>query len=122
MTRTAIVTVLAVLVLGLFMLGELSPRARRPYSTDLGGLPSGSALALEGLKLWIVDALRYTPHPSHFSVADTLGWIDRLRPERAILTNLHSDLDYATLRAQLPLNVQPAFDGLKIELADKTMS
>ena len=88
------------------------------YSTDLGGLPPESASALAGLKLWIVDALRYTPHPSHFSVADTLGWIERLGPERAILTNLHADLDYQTLRAQLPLHVQPAFDGMRIEFTD----
>jgi phosphoribosyl 1,2-cyclic phosphate phosphodiesterase len=88
------------------------------YSTDLSGLPPDSILALAGLRLWIVDALRYTPHPSHFSVADTLGWIERLMPERAILTNLHSDLDYDTLRAQLPLNVQPGFDGMKTEFAD----
>lgn len=85
------------------------------YSTDLSGLPTESALALEGLKLWIVDALRYTPHPSHLSLSETLAWIERLRPERAILTDLHSDLDYDVLRAQLPLHVQPAYDGMRIE-------
>jgi phosphoribosyl 1,2-cyclic phosphate phosphodiesterase len=88
------------------------------YSTDLNGLPSESALALEGLKLWIVDALRYTPHPSHLSVTETLAWIERLKPQRAILTDLHSDLDYDTLRAQLPLNVLPAYDGMRIEYGD----
>lgn len=85
------------------------------YSTDFIGLPSESALALEGLKLWIVDALRYAPHPSHLSVSETLAWIERLGPERAILTDLHSDLDYDTLRAQLPLHVQPAYDGMRID-------
>ena len=54
--------------------------------------------ALAGLEVWVVDALRYTPHPSHFSLADALGWIERLKPRRAILTNLHSDLDYEALR------------------------
>ena len=51
-----------------------------------------------GLDVWVLDALRYSPHPSHFSVADALGWIGRLKPRRAILTNLHADLDYETLR------------------------
>ena len=57
-------------------------------------MPPESAAALTGLDVWIVDALRYRPHPSHFSLADALGWIERLKPQRAILTNLHADLDY----------------------------
>ena len=62
-------------------------------------MPRESVAALAGLDVWIVDALRYTPHPSHFSLAETLDWIERLKPRRAILTNLHSDLDYEVLRA-----------------------
>jgi len=88
------------------------------YSCDLNGLPSASATALAGLDVWIVDALRYKPHPSHFHVDQALDWIARLKPRRAILTNLHSDLDYDALRAKLPTHVEPAFDGLRIELAD----
>ena len=83
------------------------------YSADLKTLPDESIPALAGLDLWIVDALRYTPHPSHFSVADALGWIERVKPRRAILTNMHTDLDFETLRAQLPENVEPAFDGMR---------
>ena len=86
------------------------------YSCDLSGLPPESLPALAGLEVWIVDALRYTPHPSHFSVEETLAWIDRLKPRRAILTNLHSDLDYDELRSRLPAHVEPAFDGLRISL------
>ena len=82
------------------------------YSCDLSGLPAGSAQALTGLDLWIVDALRYRPHPSHFSLADALSWIERLKPKRAILTNLHSDLDYEKLRTEVPPNVEPGFDGM----------
>ena len=63
-----------------------------------------------------VDALRYRPHPSHFSVDDALHWIERIDPERAVLTNLHADLDYATLKASLPGNVEPAYDGMRIEI------
>ena len=81
-------------------------------------LPDESAAALSGLDIWIVDALRYRPHPSHFSVADALAWIERLQPRRAILTNLHADLDYAELRAQLPPHVEPAFDGISVSIAE----
>jgi phosphoribosyl 1,2-cyclic phosphate phosphodiesterase len=88
------------------------------YSCDLCDLPAESAAALKGLKVWVVDALRDQPHPSHFSLDDALGWIDRLKPERAILTNLHSDFDYEALRARLPAGVEPAYDGLRIEMAD----
>ncbi|MBI4275123.1 MAG: MBL fold metallo-hydrolase [Rhizobiales bacterium] len=83
------------------------------YSSDLNGLPPESVAALSGLKLWIVDALRYRPHPSHFSLAETLDWIERIAPARAILTNLHSDLDYDELCAKLPSGIEPAFDGMK---------
>ena len=78
-------------------------------------MPDASAEALGGLDLWIVDALRYTPHPSHFSVSDALAWIERIKPKRAILTNMHTDLDYEMLRAKLPPNVEPAYDGMRVE-------
>jgi phosphoribosyl 1,2-cyclic phosphate phosphodiesterase len=84
------------------------------YSPDLNAIPEESLPHLEGLDLWIVDALRYTPHPSHFSLPETLDWISRLKPRRAILTNLHTDLDFERLRTELPLNVEPAFDGMTI--------
>ena len=76
---------------------------------------------LRDLEVWILDALRYTPHPSHFSVEDALAWIERIRPKRAVLINLHSDLDYETLRGQLPQNVEPAYDGMKISLTAETL-
>ena len=73
--------------------------------------------ALAGLDVWIVDALRYTPHPSHFSASPKRSpGSSALKPRRAILTNLHSDLDYEVLRAKLPPHVEPAYDGLQIEL------
>jgi len=92
------------------------------YSCDLSGLHAESVRALAGLDVWIVDALRYRPHPSHFSLADALSWIDRLKPRRAILTNLHADLDYEKLRAELPPNVEPAFDGMTVSLAENGLS
>jgi phosphoribosyl 1,2-cyclic phosphate phosphodiesterase len=91
---------------------------RLAYSCDLSDLPPESVTALAGVEVWILDALRYRPHPSHLSVADALGWIDRLKPKRAILTNLHSDLDYDKLRGELPPHVEPAFDSMSIEVGD----
>ncbi|HUB65367.1 MAG TPA: MBL fold metallo-hydrolase [Methylocella sp.] len=84
------------------------------YTPDLNAIPKASLTFLEGLDLWIVDALRYMPHPSHFSLAETLEWIARLRPRRAVLTNLHTDLDFERLRGELPSHVEPAFDGMKL--------
>jgi phosphoribosyl 1,2-cyclic phosphate phosphodiesterase len=88
------------------------------YSSDLHDMSDDSAQALAGLAVWIVDALRYTPHPSHFSVADALAWIERIKPARAILTNMHTDLDYEVLRQSLPAGVEPAYDGMRIEVVD----
>jgi phosphoribosyl 1,2-cyclic phosphate phosphodiesterase len=87
------------------------------YSSDLRDLPPESIAALSGLDLWIVDALRYKPHPSHFSVAEALAWIKRIAPRRAILTNLSADLDYEELRSRLPSGAEPAYDGLSIEFS-----
>ncbi len=95
-----------------FRFGSLS------YSCDLSGLPEDSVAALAGTDTWILDALRYRPHPSHLSVDEAIGWIERIRPRRAILTNLHSDLDYETLRRQLPAHVEPAYDGLRLTVSD----
>lgn len=84
------------------------------YTPDLNAIPDESRQYLEGLDLWIIDALRRRPHPSHLSLAESLEWIERMRPKRAILTNLHTDLDYETLRRELPDNIEPAFDGMRI--------
>jgi len=88
------------------------------YSCDLSDLPDDSVAALGGLEVWIVDALRYRPHPSHLNVEQSLGWIDRLGPRRAILTHMHTDLDYQRLKSELPSHVEPGFDGMQIELTD----
>jgi phosphoribosyl 1,2-cyclic phosphate phosphodiesterase len=82
------------------------------YSNDVVRMPEETLAALTGLDVWIVDALRDTPHPTHASVSQALAWAERLSPARTILTNLHVDLDYEALRRRLPENVEPAFDGL----------
>ncbi len=85
------------------------------YSPDISDMSDESAALLTGLDVWVVDALRYTAHPSHFNVKQALAWIDRLKPRRAILTHMTTDLDYNRLRGELPDGVEPAYDGLVIE-------
>ncbi len=86
------------------------------YSTDLNGLPKSAIKALEGVKVWVVDALRYDPHPTHSHLAQTLEWIDIIKPDRAIITHMTWDMDYATLLQDLPRGVEPAYDGMVISL------
>jgi phosphoribosyl 1,2-cyclic phosphate phosphodiesterase len=82
------------------------------YSPDVSGLPEETLQALQDLDVWILDALRYTPHPSHFSVEQALDWIARVKPKRAVLTHMHVDLDYEKLARELPQGVEPAYDGM----------
>ena len=84
------------------------------YSPDVDGLDEDAFAVLENLDCWIVDALRLTPHPSHAHLERTLEWIARVKPKRAILTNMHVDMDYASLVRDLPAGVEPAYDGMTI--------
>jgi len=93
-----------------FRIGNLA------YSADIKDMPAESFAAMAGLDVWIVDALRRAPHPSHFNLDEALDWIERVKPKRAVLTNLHSDMDYASLRRSLPHGVEPAYDGMTIDL------
>lgn len=88
------------------------------YMPDVKNIPPESFPFLTDLDVWIVDALRLQPHRSHFSLEETLSWIVKIRPKRAFLTNLHIDMDYATLCASLPAAVRPAYDGLVINLLE----
>ena len=87
------------------------------YTPDLRAIPPESLDYLAGLDLWIIDALRYTPHPTHLTVDEALGLIRRMKPRRAVLTNLHTDLDFERLRAELPANVEPAYDGMRLKIS-----
>jgi phosphoribosyl 1,2-cyclic phosphate phosphodiesterase len=86
------------------------------YTPDVNDIPRESWPRLENLELWIIDGLRNTGHPSHFSINDALSWIDRFKPRHAVITNMHSDLDYEVLRQGLPKGVVPAFDGMRLTL------
>lgn len=85
------------------------------YSSDVVGLPPASMQSLQNLDVFIVDALRYAPHPTHAHLDLALQWIEELKPRRAILTNMHIDMDYQTLEKRLPAGVEPGFDGLRLQ-------
>ena len=91
-----------------FRIGDLA------YLPDVAKIPANVVPVLEGLECWILDSLRRTPHPTHFDLDTALGWIDRMQPARAVLTNMHIDLDYDTLEAETPDHITPAYDGLII--------
>jgi phosphoribosyl 1,2-cyclic phosphate phosphodiesterase len=84
------------------------------YTPDISTVRNDTEL--RDLDCWILDSLRYKPHPSHVNLEQALGLIDRYKPKKAILTNLHVDLDYLTLLNETPDNVVPAHDGLQIKL------
>ncbi len=86
------------------------------YLPDVGRMTEAAWDAVDGLDIWVVDALRRRPHPSHSHLAQTLEWIARVAPRRAVLTNMHNDLDYATVAAETPDHVAPAFDGMVLTL------
>lgn len=88
---------------------------RLAYANDVVRLDDRAFEVMAGVEVLIVDAMRYKPHPTHAHVELALSWIARLRPARAILTNLHVDLDYNRLRRELPAGVEPAYDGMIVE-------
>lgn len=86
------------------------------YSTDVKALDARADAALAGLDLWVVDALRRNPHPTHSHLVQTLEWIDRYKPARSVLTHMDQSMDYGTLADELPAGVIPGHDGLIIKL------
>ena len=86
------------------------------YTPDVGDIPQASWRYLENMELWIIDGLRWTQHSSHFSISDALSWIDRFKPRRAVITNMHADADYEAVRAKCPDGVIPGHDGMRLVL------
>ncbi len=95
-------------VLG-FRLGSLA------YCTDVNRIPEESWKLLDGLDTLILDALRFQPHPTHFSVQEALAVVERLKPRRTLFTHLSHELDHESTEAILPANVRLAYDGLAVE-------
>ena len=86
------------------------------YSTDVVGLSDAVLDALHGVPLWIVEALRDTPHQSHSHYEQTFSWIDRVKPGRAVLTHLGLEADYEKLLSICPENTEPGVDGMVFSL------
>lgn len=84
------------------------------YSTDFNALTPEMIAAFAGVDLWIVDALRHRPHPTHPHLAQVLGWIAQLKPQRAVLVHMDESMDYRTLATTLPAGIEPGYDGLEL--------
>ena len=93
-----------------FRLGDFA------YSTDVVNLDEKAFSALDGIKVWVVDCLREAPHPTHSHFDRTISWIQRLKPERTILTHMNFQADYEQLKARCPKGVEPGYDGLILEI------
>lgn len=86
------------------------------YSSDVSDLDETAESYLQNLHMWIVDALMYRQHESHFSLKESVAWIKRVKAEKAILTHMHIPLDYNAVQEETPNHVEPAFDGLTIDI------
>lgn len=91
-----------------FRVGDLA------YLPDVAEMYDEAWDALQGLDCWVLDTLRRTPHPTHSHLAQSLEWIERAAPRRAVLTNMHIDLDYQTVMDETPDHIVPAYDGMVI--------
>lgn len=86
------------------------------YSTDVKEIPEEGFQTLAGVEVWLVDCLAEKPNPAHSDLKQTLEWIARVKPRRAILTHMNHSLDYDALTAKLPPGVEPAYDGMVIDI------
>lgn len=92
------------------------------YTTDVVELTEAAMTILYGIDTWIIGTPIDTPHSTHCHVGRALEWIARVRPRRAVLSHLGNGLDYATLAARLPAGVEPAYDGLVVEIQRKRLN
>jgi len=86
------------------------------YSTDVKELPEEAFAALKGVDTWVVDCLTEQPTPAHSHLEQTLSWIARVKPRRAILTHMNHQVDYQTWKAKLPPGVEPGYDGMVLDI------
>ena len=86
------------------------------YFTDFNEMPDNAAALVRGVDVWIVDAVRHAPHPTHPHLAQTLEWIATLAPKHAILTHMDQTMDYRSLCAALPKGIEPGYDGMAVVL------
>ncbi|MCF6304263.1 MAG: MBL fold metallo-hydrolase [Rhodobacteraceae bacterium] len=86
------------------------------YLPDVSDMNETAWQAVKNLDIWVLDALRRDPHPTHVHLEKSLQWIAKAKPKQAVLTNMHIDMDYATLASETPENVTPAYDGMVLEI------
>ena len=84
------------------------------YISDVSEINKKDYHLFKNLKYLIIDCLWYRKHPSHLNLEESLALIKIFRPKKAILTNLHSEIDYNYIKKRLPKNIVPAYDGLTI--------
>lgn len=84
------------------------------YMPDVAEIYDDAWLQLQGLDCWVLDTLRRSPHPTHSHFENSLEWITQAAPRRAVLTNMHIDLDYDTVEAETPDHISVAYDGMRI--------
>lgn len=87
------------------------------YCSDISDFPPETVSRLQDLDILVIDALQYRYHPSHLSLEQSLDWIERLKPKWAILTHMHTPLDYETVKAETPAHVEPAYDQMSFEVS-----
>ncbi|OJF91059.1 phosphoribosyl 1,2-cyclic phosphodiesterase [Pararhizobium antarcticum] len=86
------------------------------YCSDVSDFPDETIARLGGLDVLVIDTLQYKFHPSHLSLEQALGWIERFGAKAAVLTHMHVPLDYDTVMGETPDHVQPGYDGMRIEI------
>ncbi|MFP5261619.1 MAG: MBL fold metallo-hydrolase [Blastocatellia bacterium] len=86
------------------------------YVTDCNRIPDETCARLKGLDLLVIDALRFKKHPTHMSLDESLGYVERLRPRRALLTHISHDIKHEETSGHLPAGVEIAYDGLTVEV------
>lgn len=94
---------------------DMPDKSSAAYSTDVAFLSDAALDLLEGVDVWIVDCLRFEPHPTHAHFERTMDWVAQVKPGRAILHHMNHHADYEALRAACPPGVEPGYDGLVIE-------
>ena len=82
------------------------------YAPDINKIYQKDLIHFKNLKYLVIDCLRYDPHPAHFNLVDVLNLIKIIKPQKTIITNLNNEIDYSTVKKELPKNVVPAYDGL----------
>jgi phosphoribosyl 1,2-cyclic phosphate phosphodiesterase len=88
------------------------------YCTDVAKLSDQALETLEGLDLFVVDCLRFEPHPTHAHFDQALAWAAQLKPRHTVLTHMNHLVDYDVIKAKCPAGVEPGYDGLEIEVPD----